>query len=275
MISAKPLLFMPFLHQEFRPAALPPSLLHLWPGLPDPREGFHVPDAFPLTPQDAARYVEYMRDIGIAAADNLPAHSLLAAAKQAQRPDMLKEALDMCAFARGEEAEPSATHYLREAGLAAQKALLRIWLLEERCLEIRQLEQRCRTLAGDFSAVLGVELEEDEKDALLLTSHMQVLDDSAGPAVPWRFVVENAALFLPERSTLLFADSAICLELLENSMHYTNIQAELYLFGQAPSARAPKRAEAPLWQALGMRGARPERPWLAKVFSFLVWDGAQ
>ena len=274
-MSVNPLIFMPFLHKEFRPAALPSSLLQLWPGLPDPHDGFHVPDSFPLTPQDAALYTEHMRDIGIAAADNMPAHSLLAAEKQTRHPDMLKEARDIFSFAQGREAEPSAAHYLREAALAAQKALLRVWLLEERCLEIRQLEQRCRTLTGDFSAALGVEFEDEEKDALLLTGHMQLLDSTAVPSVPWRFVAENAALFLPEHSTLLFADGAICSELRENAVQFTKVHAELYLSGQGQPARAPEEAEAPLWKAFGLRGARPERPWLAKVFSFLLWDDGQ
>ena len=274
-MSANPLIFMPFLHKEFRPAALPSALLQLWPGLPDPQDGFHVPDAFPLTPQDAARYAEHMQGIGIAAAGNMPAHSLLAAEKQTRHPDMLKEARDISAFAQGREAEPSAAHYLREAALAAQKALVRVWLLEERCLEIQQLEQRCQTLSGDFSVALGVELEDEEKDALLLTKHMQLLGSTAGPSVPWRFVVENAALFLPERSTLLFADGAICSELREYALQFAKVHAELYLSGQGSSTREPEAAEAPLWQAFGLRGARPERPWLAKIFSFLLWDGGQ
>jgi len=270
-MSATPLLFMPFLHKELCPAALPSSLLQLWPGLPNPRTGYYVPDGFPLAPQDAVQYLEQVRDAGIAAADHLPVHSLLAAEKQTRHPDRLKEARDIAAFAQDEEAEPATAHHAREAALAAQKALLCLWLLEERHMEIQELAQSCRTFSGDLNAALGVELEEEEKDALLLIQHTQGLDDSAELAVSWRFVLENAALFLPEHSTLLFADRTLCSELRETPLQFANIQVEHYLSGQTPPAHAPELGKAPLWQAFGMKSARPERPWLAKVFSFLVW----
>ena len=270
-MSSTPLLFMPFLHKELCPAALPPALLQLWPGLPNPHPGFYVPADFPLAPQDAAQYLEHVRDIGIAATDNIPVHSLLAAEKQARHPDTLKEVRDIAAFAQGEEPEAVAAHHAREAALAAQKALLRIWLLEERHREIQELEQRCRALSAGLSAALGVELEEEEKGTLLLIQDTQRLDDTA---VPWRFAVENAAFFLPEHSTLLFSDSAICAELRETTLQFINVQAERYLSGQDPSAHAPELAEAPLWKAFGMKSPRPECPWLAKNFTFLLWDEA-
>ena len=274
-MSASPLLFMPFLHKELCPAVLPSSLLQLWPGLPNLQKGFHVPADFPLTPQDAAQYVEHVRDISLAAADNVPMHSLLAAEKQTQHPDALKEAQDIAAFAQGETAETTTAYHMRKAKLAAHKALLRIWLLEERYLEVQELEQRYRTLAGDFTSTLGVELEEEDADAFLLTRDTQHLDNTTTPSVHWRFLLENAALFLPEHSTLLFTDSAICAELREAALQFTKTQEKLHLSDQTPLAHAPEFAEAPLWKALGMQGSRPARPWLARVFSFLLWDYAQ
>lgn len=265
-----PLLFMPFLHKEFCPAALPSSLLQLWAGLPNPQDGFYVPTNFPLGPQEAAQYVEHVRNIGIAVADNIPVHSLLAAEKQTRHPGMLQETRDIAAFAKGEEIEPAAAWRMREAGLAAQRALLRIWLLEERHLEIRQLEQRCRALSGDFGVALGIELEEE--DALQMIQHMQSLDDTPAATVPWRFFLENAALFLPERSTLLCTDRSICSELSETTLRFMQTHAACYFPGQTPPTRAPDVAESPLWQALGMKRAPAERPWLTKVFSFLLWD---
>jgi hypothetical protein len=274
-MSAKPLLFMPFLHKEFCPAALPFSLLQLWPGLPNPQQGFYVPAGFPLTPQDAAYYLDRVEDINFAAADKIPVHSLLAVEKQMQHAGMPKEAQDISAFAQGGELETAAVYYMREAGLAAQKALLRIWLFEERCLEIQALEQHCHSLSGDLDAALGAEWEEGETSALLFTQNTQRLAGTIRPAVPWRFLLENAALFLPEYSTLLFADKSICSELREFALPSTKVQAELYLSGQTLPTHMPELAEAPLWKALGMKGARPERPWLAKTFSFLLWDEAR
>jgi len=272
-MSATPLLFMPFLHKELCPSALPSSLLQLWPGLPNPHTGFYVPADFPLAPHEAAQYVEHVRAAEIAAMDNIPVHSLLAAEKQTRHPGIQKEVRDIAAFAQGVEPESVVTHHAREAALAAQKALLRLWLLEERHMEIQELEQRCRTISDDLSAALGVELEEEEKTALLLIQ--QRLDDTARPSVSWRFILENAALFLPERSTLLFTDSVLCAELRETSLQFTHVQAEPYLSGQEPSAHTPELAEAPLWQAFGMKSVRPERPWLAKIFAFLLWDEAR
>jgi hypothetical protein len=162
---------------------------------------------------------------------------------------------------------------MREARLAAQKVLLHVWILEARYLEIQELEQHCRRLSGDLNLMLGVELEDDEKDAFLLTQNTQRLDASAAPAVPWRMVLENAALFLPEHSALLFTDKAICMELRELAP-FVKVQGELEPSGQALSTHAPDLAEAPLWKIFGMKEARPERPWLAKVFSFLLWDAA-
>ena len=274
-MSDYPLLFMPFLHRELRPAALPSPLLQLWPGLPNPQQGFYIPPDLPLTPQDAARYVAHMQDISLAAADRVPAHSLLAAEKQMQRPDLLKERQDISAFAQGKEADAAAACPMKEAKIAAQKALLRVWLLEERHMEILELEQRCRTLSGDFSAALGVELEEEEKDALLLTQGLQGLDASAELSVSWRFVLENAALFLPEHSTLFFMDAAICSELRELALHCAQAHVNPDIFGHNPPVCAPEWGEAPLWTIFGMEGLRPDRPWLAKVFSFLLWDDAR
>jgi len=273
-MSVTPLLFMPFLHKELCPATLPSSLLHLWPGLPNPQKGFYTPADFPLSPQNAAQYVEHMRDVSLAAADDTPVHSLLAAEKQARHPGILKEAQDIAAFAQGAETETPAAYHMREARLAAQKALLRVWLLEERHIEIQTLEQRCQTLSDDFAAMLGVEMEDEEKDALLLTQNTQRLETVAVPSVPWRFVLENAALFLPEHCTLLFADSSISLELRELALHFAKVQAKHYLSGPA-STHTPELAEAPLWKALGMQRPHPGHPWLAKVFSFLLWNNAQ
>jgi len=273
-MSANPLLFMPFLHKELCPSTLPPPLLQLWPGLPDPPQGFHVPADFPLTPQDAAYYMAHVRDLSIAAMDALPVHSLLAAEKQTYDLGARKEAQDIAVFAQGEKAETAVAWHMQEAKLAAQKALLRVWLLEERYLEIQELEQRCQALSGDFTAVLGVEMEDEEASALLLTQNTQRLDTTAGPAVPWRFALENAALFLPEHSKLLFMDKTICSELREMTEKFIKVQVELYLSGATPPTRTLDLAEAPLWKAFGMQGLRPERPWLAKVFSFILWDDA-
>ena len=274
-MSANPLLFMPFLHKELRPAALPSALLQLWPGLPDPHPGYHVPADFPLTPQDAAQYVEHVRSISIAAADNIPVHSLLAAQRQARRLGIFKETRDISAFAEGEEPETDAAYHLKEAKLGAQKFLLRLWLLEERHLEIQGIEQHCRTLSNDFTAALGVELEDEEEAALLLTQNLQRVDETIEPSLPWRLLLENAALFLPEHSTLLFTDSGICSELHETTISFTKTQAKLWIRGQAPPAQAPELGTAPLWQALDMKGSRPERPWLGKMFSFLLWNDAE
>jgi hypothetical protein len=115
-------------------------------------------------------------------------------------------------------------------------------------------------------------LDEEEKAALLLTQRIQSIDDTAGPAVPWRLFLENATLFLPERSTLLCTDRSMCSELRATALQFTKVQVELYLFMQPPPSRAPDLAEAPVWKALGLKGARPEHPWLAKIFYFLLWD---
>ena len=268
------MLFMPFLHKELCPAVLRSVFLQLSPGLPNLQAGFHVPADLPLGPQDAARYLEYERDLGIAAANGIPVHSQLAVEKQTRHLNALKETRDISAFAQGEKAETTADHHRREARLAAQKALLRVWLLEERYMEIQELEQRCQKLSGDFTTVLGVEMEDEEAAPLLLTLNTQRLAHAAGPSVPWRFLVENAAFFLPEYSTLIFTDSSICTELRGVAILFAKVHAELYLPGQTPPMRMLELAQAPLWKAFGMLGAHPERPWLAKIFSFILWDDA-
>jgi hypothetical protein len=103
---------------------------------------------------------------------------------------------------------------------------------------------------------------------------MQHLDTTVAPAVPWRFVLENAALFLPEHSKLLFADSMIYSELREMTKNFIKVQAKLYLPETTPPTRTLDLVEAPLWKAFGMQGPRSERPWLAKMFSFILWDDA-
>ena len=275
-MSASPLIFMPFLHKELCHAALPSSLLQLWPGLPSPQKGFYIPVNFPLAPQDAAHYVEYVRNINSAAAENTPVHSLLATEKQARHLGVFKEMGDLSCFAQGKERETTTAYHMKEAMLAAQKILLQIWLLEERYMEIQELEQRRQVLSDDFSAMLGITVEDEEADILLLTQRAQHLDAITVPSVHWHFLLENAALFLPEHSILLFTDRSICSELRETTPTFANMRTELFSFsGMTPPIHAPKSTQAPLWQALGMEGARPGRPWLAKLFSFILWDDAQ
>ncbi|MCL1986324.1 MAG: hypothetical protein FWG59_07765 [Betaproteobacteria bacterium] len=208
-----------------------------------------------------------------AAAKNMPVHSLLATEKQAQYLGIFQEIRDIAFFAQGKEGEAATVHHMKEAMLAAQKILLQVWLLEEQYMEIQELEQHCLALSDDFGTMLGVEMEDEEEDALLLTQSTQRFDAIIRPSLHWHLLLENAALFLPEHSMLLFTDSLICSELHEVMSVFADMRTELFPFwGQTPPIHTPKSTQAPLWKALGMKAPHPERPWLAKAFSFILWD---
>ncbi len=258
---------LPRLHEKFDPPA--PGVLRLWPGLPDPPSGAHVPENFPLSPQEAALYLEEVRGLGAAVAAKIPVHTLLAEEKRKRDPGRKREEIDLAAFAEGVPAPQYDVFRLREAKTAAQKALLRIWLLEEQQGEIAALEGEYNALSGSMSAALGVEADDEEAGALRLAQTEDRFTGGPEAAAPWRMVTENACFFMPEHSPLFFDDPAVCADLREAGLAFAS--APEFAFAGAP---APGKAEAPLWKALGLPGPRPERPWLERIFIFVAGSAA-
>lgn len=267
-MPASLLLLMPFLHKEFYPPTLLSASLRLWPGLPDPPDGVHIPQDLPFSPEQAVRYLEEAQNISAAAAANVPVHALLAGERQKRTLAQIREDMDLSAFSRGDAPHDRDVLRLREARLAAQKILLRTLSLEARLLEIKILEGNYRDLKDKFKSSLGVELDDEDAQAFNLTQQSEEFSE-AYFAAPLRVLLENACLLLPEHCTLLFADSSSVSELRGSGLAFIPAPP---LSVDIPGVLLRTPQAVPLRQALGISAPHPERPWLERRFCFALWS---
>ena len=272
-MTTTPLLFMPHLHKELRPAFLSLSILQFWPGLPNPPASHYLSDKLPLEPQESLYFLENMHAATLAALERLPMHSLLANEQQDHNLEILHEELALAAFANEKKAEAYEELRMSKARQAAQKALLHFWLLEERRLEAATLEDSYLTASKSFSNALGIELDEEDRAALQLATDMTELGESNKSCAMWRFVLENTALFLPEETVFFFSDPEILEEVREN-LNFTPVAPEHYFFDDASKMQDCKleQAKASLYQFFGMQLPAARRPWLERVFCYVLLE---
>lgn len=263
---------LPLLHVELAPPLAageeavvfsapdaPCTLFRMWPGLAKKPEAYWSAPNFPFGATSAGHCVQQMEALGEAALSGVPMQTL---ASMDNAPDVQKkrkELRDIANFAQQGSTDSLAAEADQHKALqAAQKALLWAWLLEEKVLEMRTLMASYSSNSGSIAAALGVEQDDDDTALAGLAALDSSLDASLGILPPWSLVLENAALFLPDHSHIL-ADAGPMADNLRDRLTFTPA-----IYDGIDEARVP------LWKALAKSGPRPEQPWLAKEFCFLI-----
>ena len=201
----------PEMHAALRPElAAWPACRRLWPGLPDTAgeaQGCHVPADYPFAPREAAQCLNDMRAMESAALTGVPLQALSHMQGDGRAARQAAEAADLRRFRRTGQCAAPEEEALRQSRLRAQKVLLWAWLLEERVLELRGLADAC---SGGGASLLAAALGEGDTDddfGVLASPAMGRLAVDDGLMPPWRAVLEQASVFLPEGAVLVISRS--------------------------------------------------------------------
>ncbi|PKN09597.1 MAG: hypothetical protein CVU73_01195 [Deltaproteobacteria bacterium HGW-Deltaproteobacteria-8] len=257
-------LYFPHLHPDLLPdnerQALPEGVRFLDPGLANPNSPDYVlPENAPFDRRLAKAILADTMRFGESVANprDIAVHGLLQQA-QALAPEsgrlVLAEVERSIANAKGKPEAPADP--LLEARRQAQTLLLLAWNLEERMLDLRQIDLGLR----DSWARLGESVhpadegehdaaeagDEADGDAMAMGTMLSGLSlpDSYGEALPWRRILEAFAVLAPGQD-LVTADAAIAQTLREAGVPETG-----GVF------------EAPAWRLSGLDRCPAARPWL-------------
>jgi len=261
-------LYFPHLHPDLLPdaerQALPGGVRFLDPGLANPESPDHaLPENAPFDRRLAKAILADTMRFGESVANprDIAVHGLLQQA-QALAPEsgrlVLAEVERSIARAGGkpEAFTGAVAEPLLEARRQAQTLLLLAWNLEERMLDLRQIDQGLRDSwarlgesvhpaeeAGQGAADPGGEADGDALAMGAMLSGLG-LPDSDDEALPWRRILEAFAVLAPGQD-LVTADAAIAQTLREAGVPET---------GGA--------FEAPAWLLSGLDRCPAARPWL-------------
>ena len=154
------------------------------PGLDDAPAPFVYRPAYPLAPAEARKRLARMRAEGLAELETLR-HGIDLAA-DAENFKLNEELADLASFAGIPEKRKKRRD---EIDLErAQEWLLRIWLMEEKALDIAKLDAECRRASASLTASF-------EEGAGTVSEFPAELDPSLLPN--WRVCVKNAMYFCP------------------------------------------------------------------------------
>lgn len=263
-------LYFPHLHPDLLPdperQALPEGVRFLDPGLARPDSPAHVlPPAAPFDRRLAKAILADTLRFGESVADprDIAVHGLMQQA-QILSPEsgrlVLSEVERSISGAEGQSG-PAADPEL-EARRQAQTLLLLAWNLEERMLDLRQIDAGLRDSwtrlgqsvgsaeeaapAGPSGAEEAEDGEEADGDALAVGAMLSGLGlpEAYAEALPWRRILEAFAVLAPGEP-LLTADAAIASALREAGV---------------PESRGA--FEAPAWRLAGLDRCPAARPWL-------------
>ncbi len=213
-----PLFTLPLLHKELS-TILPhniPHLQHLWPGLPHIEQGYWQTHDYPLSPKQAQDFLQELTMMSEAALSGVPLQALIvmdrpkAKAKDMEEQEALQDFIDL-----GKLPQPHNTpkkHML----YSGQKFLLWAWLLEERYKEVHDLSEEYTKNASSLMAALHV-----EKDTALsgLENIEKALAATDAPLPSWKIVLENAALFLPQKTSIIINSKEMASAIQEQEHH--------------------------------------------------------
>lgn len=271
------------------PEGGPATALLLWPGLPQtPPNGVYCPTDYPFSQREAAACLEDLRYMGDAALSGLPVGATAAgnsrAARHASEMALLRglDSADNDAALKAEAARK-----LRIEREQAQKALIWVWLQEERMAELADLARVLAQKSSAFTRSLGVE-DEDAGGLYATGGHAGAgilgapvtLDTGLMPS--WKMVTANAMYFLPSDMPIL-AEGSMAEDLLEELDFVAVTEIAPVITQEDSPAQSPATAaktataaapllcaRAPAWRAMGKSrptGALPldeERLWLIR-----------
>ncbi|MBB5144440.1 hypothetical protein [Desulfovibrio intestinalis] len=260
------------------PQAGPAAALLLWPGLPSiPQQGLYCPADYPFSQREAAACLEDLRQMGDAALSGLPVGVTAAnnprAARRASEMALLRE----IGGADNEAAlKAEAARKLRIELEQAQKALIWVWLQEERMGELADMAQTLAQKSSGFTLSLGLD-EADAGEASELTSPGAYggagilgapISLDLGLMPPWKMVTANAMYFLPPDLPIL-AEGTMAEDLLE-ALDFVPATESALADAAALADDSLLCARAPAWRIMGR--TRPtgsqaldaERLWLVR-----------
>ncbi len=206
MPPAFPMLSLPLLHKNLG-HPLPSALRHIptfWPGLGLPDDSDQAimwkANDFPFSPKEAEACLKDIQSMGEAALSGVPLQAFMSA--QSTRKE-LKETEEQEALENfiqtGQQSAPVAQisiHQRRQA----QKFILWAWLMEKHLLEVQELTENYSLSAAQLTSVLEAEKDADLSGLELIQT---LLSSNTFALPPWKLVLENMALFLPEESTVI------------------------------------------------------------------------
>ena len=276
-------IFAPRLHRELGPAGLPAGIVFFNPGLVHEGEGFFKPTDLPL---DAARAKRVLADLaGFGEQFRKPSDLAYFAAQgmddhyTGTSKDMRSEFADLARLEQTDFESGGAAPAEPEIDAAAllqrsQTALLLAWTLEERVLEMSNLQNGLDRDWNSLTASLG---EGDEDGEIPVDSVPRVpvagqAAEEAGRAIPWEYVLEHLAAFLPEDAAL-YMDTPEVRERCETlGITPAPVGAgELAALGlDVDEVSGMVKASAKAYQWLGLTGAPRGRVWLAKTITVLL-----
>lgn len=268
-LIASGVLTLPLLHKDTPTTPWRNKAAHIWPGLPNmPEEGYAALVGYPFAPLEAAACLADLEAMSMAGLSGVPLQALVA---HENRPHSARELEELSALhsfaAAGQEGAAQAQPFSNDTLLrkAAQKILLGAWLLEERQREIRDLSRRFDSGAGFLGDALGVE---EDADLVGLNAVGMHLGEEAGILPPWKLVLENAALFLPDPCVVIINDPHMAEAVTENCAEMGTLFTALETttcasWGLHPHPEKHWASTAlPLWKIMGLAAAADQRPWL-------------
>ena len=253
-----------------------PGALRIWPGLPQqediPLNGRYCPPDYPFSPAQARACLEDLRNMDATALSGLPLEATAGGNARAGRLMAEMACLEnLSALAAGQNTRTAEIERRqRLTREQAQKALLWIWLQEERLAELAGLTVRVAQNARALSAVL--EESTSSIQGLSFLGPDLSLDLSLVP--PWRLSVVNAACFLPDGASIL-AEGQMREDLLERLTFTPAPQYATLLACPDEESGRILAASASLWQALGRSIPDENAPLydlLRKKFLWLTWQ---
>ena len=239
---------LPFL----RPRKTGPQFaLYLCPGHIDADAASWLPPDLPLARADAARFSLELARLSLPELE-----CMWLSARRDQAAQKIASQAEMRALAEFAGAA-AAVDPVASAREMAQKLLLWRWFWEECQEEIAQLATACELAERSLPAHFG-DGQAESPDAM--ASRLQPEADAM-----WRPVTANAAFFLPP-GTAILAEGEMAVDLMER----------LDFKPQAHEPGRLRRAQAPLWQALGH--SRPASGSAAAIYNpervWFVWSEA-
>lgn len=208
------LLSFPNLHPELWSAQPVEGLKFFDPGLAqEPVEGGYRPDSLPLDSKTATALINDCINFGEQFKD--PSEMAYFGAHTADdfyegSPNSIRAQLER-QFADGQGGKEE--REMKEARSKAQFILLLAWFLEERLMELDNLEKGVRNSWKTMDKTIGVDdedrLNERVVDLGSAQSHTGGASDGQSIPLPWKRVIEALPAFIPEDTVLVCADNDV------------------------------------------------------------------
>lgn len=219
-------LYFPDLHSSLGPATLPSEVRFLDPGLAEAEDGrYWRPEGLVLEPEQARRALGDLLAYG----EQFSPQDLAALALSDFGDDPAQSSMaiqsDLRRMLKKETPDPKAVQ--RQVRLQGQMMLILAWALEERYMELDELERGFADSWNKFSEELGLDAAERQEAGLS--------DDLLTPVrhrdISWRRLLGPFALVAPAATCLVTGDADIYEELTDAGVRFHDVPEASALAG--------------------------------------------